>query len=159
MTREEKIAKARQLRDEGKTYREIGEFFGGTNSMGYRLINPEKAREQNARRSTYKREHERIHRAKCPRCGGRMGMGSVSPSKRAKLCQSCARQMEEAKRDARNQEIISLWNQGYSLAEIAERLDSTPGSISVSIARLRKAGYSLNYRHRMVGTKRVAGTP
>lgn len=52
-TRQEKIVRARELRAEGETYREIGEKLGVSSSAAYLWLNPECAK-QRARRSNAK---------------------------------------------------------------------------------------------------------
>lgn len=47
--------------------------------------------------------------------------------------------------------ILQMWNEGASLKEIAQALDSTPGSVSVSISRMRAKGYELPYRRANIG--------
>lgn len=150
MSREQNIAKAKELRSEGLTYRAIAEHLGIEASTAYKWLNPKwakaQARRNNARRSQAKREHERNNRSSCPDCGSPMGMGSGSPSHRPDRCVACARIDQargQAERDAR---ITRLWKGGYTLRQIANDLESTANAIGTAIARIRKEGGDLPYR-------------
>ena len=148
MTREQKIELAKELREQGRTYREIAEELGERWSTTiHRWLHPEKLAEENRRRRAAKRQWENAQRALCPGCGEPMGAGSAMPSRQDReLCRKCCFQAKEEAREGRDQLIALLWNRGLTLAEIADRLDSTTNSIGVAVNRLRDEGYELPYR-------------
>jgi transposase len=161
--REEKIAKARELRERGLSYRHIGERLGVTNSCVAKWLNPERTREWNRRseakpeRKAAKRAHEKQSRAMCA-CGNPMGQGSGYPGYRYNQCDEC-RVLEERERvDERAQRIVAWWAEGETLKQIASRLGWTVGHLSQEFDRLRGRGYELPYR-RKSGTKNATAYP
>lgn len=122
--RREKIVRARELRAEGETYREIGEKLGVSLSAAYLWLNPEyakqRARRSNAKRTAQKRRWAQENRAECPRCGQPMGSGSAgrSPGRfRPEVCRNCL--TDEAR--ARAARFIAMRKEGLLNVEIAER--------------------------------------
>jgi hypothetical protein len=112
------------------------------------VAHPERARELNLARHGYKMAWARANRARCPRCGAELCVGSRNPSNRPDLCATCEREVKHERWLAKAQEVERLWAEGLKIREIAERFDSTPGSMQVTIARLREQGFNLPYRHR-----------
>jgi transposase len=147
VTREQKIAKARELRGQRPrpTYREIAEALGVSTGTVYRWINrtasycngreinPERARAHDRRYNKEKRFYP-----DCPRCGAKM-------SPKSSLCEGC--RVDEIDRRAR--QIEAWWGDGLKFREIADRLGWTVGHLSVEMDRLRSKGYHLPYRYKL----------
>src|SRR4051812_39095340 len=131
MTREEKIARARVLRDRGRTYKEIAEDIGMALSTVAEWFVP-----QNNER---KRRWEKEHRATCPDCGGPMSAGSAradgSTSRKAfARCHSCRLVAAEM----RQLEAVRLrCEDGLSNGDIAERLGTTKLAVATLLHRAR----------------------
>lgn len=153
MSREEKIAKARDLRAEGLPYRQIGEQLGVTGPCIMKWLNPERTREWNRRseakpkRKTAKRDHEKRTRRTCA-CGNPMGQGSGYPSYPHKQCEECLILEERARVDERAQKIVAWWANGLTRVAIAERLGWSLERVSVEMHQLREKGYALPYRYK-----------
>jgi transposase len=145
VTRDQKIASARELREQGFYYREIGERYGVSFSTVYRWLHPERAKEFRHRNRealrAYDREYNRTHRAECPSCGGEMDRET---GRGGGICAGC--RADEV--DRRAAKIERWWADGLTLKEIAQQLDWSEGHISNELHRLREKGYDLPYRHR-----------
>ncbi len=125
LSREQKIEKARDLRQGGALYREIAEELDVSVTTvcewitgrvtAWKKANPERVREQNLRRNDAKREWEDAQRADCPQCGQRMGAGSAMPASRPDKCAACHR--DDAR--LRTVHFINLRSQGLTNREIA----------------------------------------
>lgn len=152
MTRDAQIKQAERLRAKGLLHREIAEQLGVQTSTVWGWLNPEankeKIRRSNAKRSPAKRQHADLKRRNCPQCGEKMGTGTGYPGRTEKNCKKCQVTNENAQTKARYEAIQRLWSAGWSLKEIASKLDSTVASISVSMVRMRKEGWNLPYRYR-----------
>lgn len=159
MTREEKIAKARELRAAGKRDPEISAVLGLSVPRVSQLLkgtayparscyvcgsvftpthgNQKTCCGENAR----KRYHEnRIARASCPRCGAELGPGSAYPSKTPDLCMECHRDESHA----RTVRFIQLRKEGLSNVEISEREGLEAGSNIVAQILSRAGRYGLD---------------
>lgn len=142
MTREEKIAKAKRLRDEGLTYAEIAEQLGVTASCVQKWLNPERTKEwlrhDNARpeRKRVKRQWEKENRAECPQCGGLMGQGTAGRSKRPELCREC--RGEEARH--KRLRYIELRGQGLTNLEIEAKLGLPFNTVGKALTEARQEG-------------------
>jgi len=144
VTREQKIAKAKRLREQGLTYQQIAERLNvSSNGVVSRWLNPERAKEadrrSNAKRNDYKRQWDRDNRAECPRCGGAMCAGSRSPSHCPDRCWECLR--DEA--DARIRRFIALRREGLLNPEIAEREGTTVPAVAMTLSNARRQGYDV----------------
>jgi transcriptional regulator with XRE-family HTH domain len=145
VSREQKIAKARKLREQGLTYDAIGERLGVSDTTAYKWLNLERAKEYirrdiaNPARRKYKTEWERNNRAECPSCGAPLGSGSRCPSKRPDLCADCVRDQARS----RTVRFIELRKQGMTNGEIAEREGLPRGSNVVAVAFYRAHRYGL----------------
>jgi transposase len=152
MTRDEKIAKARELRDQGLTHRAIGDRLGVTHSCVTKWLNPNLAREwarrQEAKPSTAarKRAWDRAHRATCPRCGGLRGQATAIPSRADGLCVNCDNAARAAEADVTARKVVALWADGKKFSEICAAMGWSKGTLSAMMDRYRKAGYDLPYR-------------
>lgn len=153
MTREQKVAEARELRAEGLTYAEAGRRLGVSYTTVWAWLNPERKRairrraEATPRRKAAKRAWENEHdRRPCGRCGQPRGAGAHRAAK-SDLCGDCRRADQAAAARARRERIAAMWNDGWLIRAIADALDSTPGSIHVEIAAMRADGWHLPYRY------------
>lgn len=153
VTREQKIATARKLRESGLTYREIGERFGVGHACVWKWLHPdvvaESNRRDNQRRAPQKRAYAQSKRAACEDCGTPLSAGSSWPSRRRTgKCRTCW-ELDEAERiEPRRRQIEEWWAEGLSLRAIAERLGWSRDHLSVEIHRMREAGYAVPYRNR-----------
>lgn len=157
MNREQKIARAKELRAEGMTYGKIAAKVGSSYATVYRWLNPDyiekqrqASREWKARNkkhcAKYDKEYKESHRGECSQCGGEMDRyydGGV--------CSSC----RFDNRDRRARKIERWWAEGLSIREIADRLAWSEGSLSREMGHLRRMDYDLPYRYRVKGGKRV----
>jgi hypothetical protein len=91
------------------------------------------------KRGEQKRRWDLENRRPCVDCGGLV----YRPHARCARCRDIARRTQREQRRIR---IAALWNDGATLRGIAEALDSTPPSIGVEMAAMRKAGWALPYR-------------
>lgn len=150
MTREEKIAKARELREQGMKPREIALELGVDRSTVWKWANPQQAadirRRDNASRASAKRAWENEHdRGTCTRCGGAMGVGAVR--KGQKLCRPCWLESEHQRMAERYAFVARLWNEGKSHREIAAAMGWECDNAGPLVDAARAAGYDLPYRH------------
>lgn len=154
MTREEKVARARQLRDEGLTYAQIGTRLGVTTTTAFRRANPdadERSRLSSLDWKARNREHVRAQNREyarrrentgtCSRCGGPRG---ALAQRRAAVgtCRTCL----EAEWEITNEQIVRWWADGLTGEEIAARLGWKLGALRVHMHRMRARGYDLPKR-------------
>lgn len=156
MTREQKIAKAKRMREQGHTYVQIGDRLGSSYSTVYRWLNPEYAQRHRAvvraykarnreRMRQYDREYNATHKGECWQCGG-------PTNRRFDHCRAC--RSDEADRRARTAE--RLWAEGLSLREIARELGTTKKTVSSLMNRWRREGYCFPYRYKVRNSRRAA---
>jgi hypothetical protein len=69
----------------------------------------------------------------CPRCGH-------GKWRKAKHCQKCEDEMRTAARNARDDDIVLMWNEGMSQREIAVTLGYSPNSHPPELSRLMSEG-------------------
>lgn len=147
MTRDEKIALARDLREQGMQLREIAAEFGVSTSTVLRWTDPvkaerdrERARAWKARNPDRRRELDRaaLERSKtpCPGCG------EPCLRRTAAVCQSC----QAAAVTVRRGLIEGMWADGWTLREITAALNTTKATVAVEIARMRADGWDLPHR-------------
>jgi transposase len=152
MSRDEKIAFARERSAEGWSNGRIARELGVTPPAVWKWLNPEKARaaarRDNAKRSAAKRVWERSEagRGRCPSCGGLKGTASKH---RHMVCLKCELAMRAQRHAGRDELIVQWWHEGASLDEIAERLGWTRSHLGVEIHRLRARGLDLPYRYQL----------
>lgn len=153
-------AQAQTLRAEGLTYREIGERMGEDTKKAWRRCNRERDRDHGR---AYKARHaeriravdkarRQVNRATCPKCGYLYGEGTTRNDGTPigidfSNCRGC--------KEKRRQQIQSLWCEGLTLREIAERLGTTKGCVGVEINRMRADGVDVPYRNRHLTTEPV----
>lgn len=131
MTRDEKIARARELRAEGLTIREIA----------VRVELP-RASVHDALRGIEHVRARRIARSpECPRCG--RPMTGFKPGRPTRLCGHCV----QAAVDARVQRFVALWAERKTLREISIEIGWTYETTCVALDYYRKRGHDLPYRH------------
>jgi transcriptional regulator with XRE-family HTH domain len=132
VTREEKIALCRTLRDEeGLSVRQIVRRTGIPRAtVGDYLLGREHKREVIARRNP-----------PCGRCGGPL----LSTSSRAanEMCRAC-RSAEAHERALR---VEAWWNEGQSMGFIASEMGWTASHLSRMMVHYREQGYNLPYRY------------
>jgi DNA-directed RNA polymerase specialized sigma24 family protein len=155
MTRDEKIAEARRLRDEGFTWAAAGRQLGVAGPTVWKWLHPERTREWNARdnanpdrvaeKARWWREYtdDPENRKRCPACGGPTHLYVVQ-SENPGICRSCV----VARKERRRAGIVEGWGEGLTLRAIAARLGSTPESVGVEMVRMRAEGYDLPRRRR-----------
>ena len=110
------------------------------------------------KRAAQKRAWDEAHRLPCEICGVLTAKHAAEVGDRIVRCSQHSAQREAGR--ARRARIEKLWNEGLSMAEIAEEIGSTKGSINVEIVRMRGMGYDLPYRYppeRIEKAKRARG--
>jgi transposase len=150
MTREEKIAEARKLRerDQDLGCTAIARRLGVTAKTVRRWLDPKfdaQVREWNAasrkrrreHRQAYDRQYAASHKRECPSCGGEMTRGTTG------ICKACI----DERVHARGLRVEELWAEGLSRSEIADRLGVTVNQLSVELHQFRERGYRLPYRY------------
>lgn len=128
--------------------REIAERLDVPYKTVWNALNPERARELSARsrerhrekRRAYDRERTRNLRTICETCGNPCGAGSAN--RNTKRCMPC----RKAKRSARDDQIVAMYQEGMPLREIAARLGWARNGLSRYVARLRREG-RIGYRY------------
>lgn len=93
-----------------------------------------------------KRWHDENKRASCTDCGVECCAGSAW--REISRCAECNFKALERERAGRDDLLISLWNQGLPMREIAARLDTTVNALNPRINRLRREGRPVPYRNR-----------
>jgi transposase len=166
VTRDEKIAKARELRERGWSGPRVAAELGVTKSTVYKWLDPDRAREyarrDNARpgRNAQKREweHGPTARIRCANCGKLAGMNSKAAG--TTLCRSCWTADAARRSDETGRKLETLWLAGKTFPEICAELGWNKGTLSVMMDRYRARGYNLPYRYttgkRAGGRERVA---
>jgi hypothetical protein len=76
----------------------------------------------------------------CPECR------QARRSRGAAVCNECHRRAEREAVQVRYREIARRWEAGELARQIAAALDTTPGSITGTIVRMRKLGFELERR-------------
>jgi transposase len=152
MTRDQKIARARELRAEGIALHQISKILGVSKTTVLRWTDAEQAERDRKRSLAYKdanhdsvrakdREYFRRNPGLCPRCSGSM---SRRTERNGGICASC----HQAISKERDRRLEALWLAGKSSREIAVEFGWTPERVSVEVWRLRAAGYRIPYRQR-----------
>lgn len=128
--------------------REIADRLGVTQTATWKALNPDRTRELDARSRERHREKRRAYdraradraRSICDICGETCGSGSAL--KGVMWCQSCV----IANSAARDDQIVTMYQEGVPLIDMAARLGWTKGRLSWQIGRLRGKG-RIGYRH------------
>lgn len=148
------VIAARELRaTTGKTYREIGELVGKSQTAVYRRLNPEKAQEvtrrSNARRRAAKQAWENkkkrdpANRGRCEDCGGPMGVGVAHDG----VCARCRPKGISESTVVLGRLVERWWNEDLSMNEIAARLGKSKGWVGGMLDCWRSNGFDLPYRY------------
>lgn len=100
-------------------------------------------RKDNARRSKAKRQWERENRAKCPKCGSVMAMGSKGRHEnfrlRPKRCRPCFQKESEE----RLQQAISFRKEGFTNDQIGDFLDLADNTVANMFYRAKRRGIAI----------------
>lgn len=147
MTRAEKVATARQMREGGALLREIADRFGVSTSTVDAWLNDQDGSKARARKARY--------RGVCEDCGAPTSGTRSGLDHAPRWCKACGvehgkeiqRRVLAARHAERDRLIEAWWNEGLSRREIADRLGWTFGHVQVEVCRLRERGYSLPYRY------------
>lgn len=153
MTRDEKVAEAVRLHDQGLNDREIGERLGVTGAAVWKWRHPERVREMHRRDAARPERHQRklawTRQARqdptkmkpCPLCGEATGSFLWS-SDAPEACETCRRTAIEE----RWRQIEAWWADGLTMRQIAEELDWTMNHVRAEFGRMRNAGRDLPNR-------------
>lgn len=87
---------------------------------------------------------EEKNRVPCIDCGTRLSAGSGW--KKRQRCVECYVAHCARARRKKNARLVELWNAGHPLKEMARILGTTPGTVSVQMARAKKEGYEFPFR-------------
>lgn len=152
--------RARQLRAEGLTYREIGTRLGVAWSTARRWSNPQYAEEdriasllwKNTYREhtrAYARQHHQDRKTPCPQCGAPHQPGTGA-------CRDCFRAVAIARQSA----VEGMWAAGWKTGEIGETMHAagmsgTRNAMRTLIARGRQRGWDLPYRRTPEQVERI----
>lgn len=146
MTRDERKIKALELVASGASLAAAGREVGVARNTVWYWLHPEVARADNAARHGDKLKWAHEHdRKRCP-CGASIGIGVHRDPRHKGHCSACRLEMDAVRRAWRCQTIYEMWHEGFTLLGIALELGSTPGSINVSINRMRREGWDMPYR-------------
>lgn len=156
VTREQKIASARAMRDEGHHYRAIGAVLGVEGSTVYKWLHPERAADYGYASLESRRASIDRARAECPTCGQPMGGGSGFPSYQWAGCENCRLIRLRQDRDLRREQIAEMWEAGAPGPVIAEALGTTPNAITTQMAYMRRDGWKLSYRRPAMAERHAA---
>lgn len=148
MSRDEKIAEARRMREAGATFAVIAAELGSTTATVQRWAKPDFADRQRAKAREWKDAHREANRARdrdylaakpgtCRRC-----TGPTSYDRDGGVCMTCRATV----RHERAIVIVKLWGEGKTSRQIAEAVGWSTGALSVEMDRLRHDGYDLPYR-------------
>jgi DNA invertase Pin-like site-specific DNA recombinase len=117
VTREEKIAEAKRMREQGLTYQAIGEALGHPTATILKWLKPEWAKEQNRKQNAKRGPAKRAWEAGiCPTCGGHL-----AAAKKSKRCGHCEREARRREARERTERFIAMRKEGLLNVEIAER--------------------------------------
>lgn len=129
---------------------EVARRFGVSASGAWKVLHPDRAREM-ARRAdadgrgrARRRRSEERNRGECSECGGPMGLGAVWRG--VERCRSCSEAAAGRDKWLRWRAIQLAWEDGLSMLEIADVLDTTRNTIGTDMARMRAAGWDLPRR-------------
>jgi DNA-directed RNA polymerase specialized sigma24 family protein len=150
MSRSEKVALVRQLRDnEGLIWGEIGSRLGISRSTAHSLYHDPTREKEKVRKARYN--------GSCVDCGASTRYGSSGPYER---CDRCSRMREaerrRAERDARGRQMIEMRRGGLLNYEIAQRLGCSPEAVANLLYRMARDGYDVPRSPYYTGRQRVA---
>lgn len=144
MTRDEKIARAHELRAQGVYISAIAEELGVAKSTICRWTTPGSNERSIEGHRRWKRENPDKMRASwfttCPSCGQRM-------THQAKLCASCRDKIRSEGPAHKWNLILDLWNEGKTFPQLMKITGFSKGHLSTEMSRMREAGVPLAYRY------------
>lgn len=136
LTREEKIARARELASRGLNNQQIAERLGvGSRKTVWGWLNPERLRRLKRAESRRRRDKNRVwrnqHRASCDGCGTALRAGSASPSAKGKtgLCKKCLGRAKAESGRRRREDARRLHEAGVGTAEISRQMQVAPSTV------------------------------
>lgn len=144
MTREEKIARAHELRAEGVYVSAIAEELGVAKSTVVRWTTPGSNEVSIEGHRRWKAENPDRMRASwyvpCPSCGKPM-------TRKADRCRDCRIAIEAEGPAHKWNTILDLWNEGKTFPQIMEIMGVSRGHLGAEMSRMRDAGVPLAYRY------------
>jgi len=127
----ERVARAKELREQGLTYREVAERLDLKQPKNaWEWVNSEAVQNQNRKASGRKREWEA---GECSQCGGR-----ISDYRRHELCRPCSDEQKADEFKAKAQYYIKLREEGLTNAEIERRDGLSYNTVAVHLYRAKK---------------------
>lgn len=142
MTREERIAQIRPLREQGLTYREIAEQLGISVTYARRILNPCYDTAQ-----TMSREAKRRRTGQCVDCGATTRYGGQAKTRTVSTrCVPCAQARIRAARRAlrgtgpTQQKALIYLSQPRTYSELRDHLGITSGHTSFLLHKLLEYG-------------------
>lgn len=170
-------ARVKELRKQGLTLQVIADEFGVSRQRISQIVGPaprpssptcvgcnvaithakggppRKWCSERCRKNTWEAEN---YRGSCSDCGAEVRKTSVR-------CNECFIRHHARERQKSYARLVELWNAGHPLKEMAEILETTPGTVSVQMARAKKDGYEFPPRrsgwkgnYNQPGAKQVA---
>lgn len=122
------------LRQQGLTWREIGERLEMPLKRAWNIAHPETVARHNRARNARKREWEREQAGNCADCGRPLA------TPRASRCEPCTREASRAAADERAERMIELRKQGLSNIQIGEREGVSRWAVATVLSRAKLAG-------------------
>jgi DNA-binding MarR family transcriptional regulator len=135
MTRAEKVAKARELREQGALLREIAAELGVAVSTAGTLLSDPDGAKLRARKDSY--------RGTCEKCGTATD-GSNGPGAAPALCCECTAH----RHDERNHRIFDAWNAGDNAIVISAREGLSQTAVLSLLDTYRQKGAPVARRNR-----------
>lgn len=153
MTREEKVARALELRARGVYISVIAQELGVAKSTVCRWTTPGSNEVSIEGHRRWKAENPDKMRASwfttCPSCGQKM-------TRKAQRCRDCRTAIEAQGPALKWNLILDLWNEGKTFPQIMEITGFSKGHLSAEMTRMREAGVPLVYRYEPRGVTNAA---
>jgi transposase len=141
ISRQEKAAEARRLKDAGLTWQEAVASMGISRSYYYELLGDPDGVKVAAR----KRKQGGV----CETCGAPTSYGSNGPARHCAAHNpghAISARIQHERALPRRRRVQQLWAEGKTQGEIAEAVGTTEGTISVLMFTMRREGWDLPYR-------------
>ena len=141
----EKVAKAREMRESGMSWKAIGQHFGVSLKTAFDWVKDPDGSQLRARHESY--------RGTCEVCGDATGGDNGLAGRRFCLEHGRAHsgrvagQKARDRAEPRRRRIQEMWLAGRSLRDIAAELDTTVPSLASTFAAMRRDGWDLPYRY------------
>jgi hypothetical protein len=137
LSREQKIEKARELREQGLNNSQIAAALGvKARKTVWGWLNPEAnrklRRQDNERRREAQRAWLNSHRAACEECGTALQAGSTTPSVKGKtgLCKKCLGRLKAERNKPQRLQARGLRAGGWTAVEIGEQLGVSAATVA-----------------------------